>query len=110
MLVVTKEDMFAHKLMAMYERLGKTNRDIYDVYFFAKNNWQISETAVKKRIGMTLKELLMKLISNLEKLNDRNILDGLGELLNAKQKAWTKAKLKTEALLALKITLESLEV
>jgi len=36
MLVMVKEDMFANKLMAMYERIGKTSRDIYDVYFFAK--------------------------------------------------------------------------
>ena len=33
MLVMVKPDMFAHKLMAMYERIGKTSRDIYDVYF-----------------------------------------------------------------------------
>src|SRR3989338_6607673 len=31
MLVMVKEDMFAHKLMAMHERIGKTSRDIYDV-------------------------------------------------------------------------------
>jgi predicted nucleotidyltransferase component of viral defense system len=37
MLVMVREDMFAHKLMAMYERLGKTSRDVYDVYYFAKN-------------------------------------------------------------------------
>ena len=31
MKVMVKEDMFAHKLVAMYERLGKTNRDIFDM-------------------------------------------------------------------------------
>src|SRR3989304_4220099 len=36
MQVMVVEDMFAHKLMAMYERIGKTNRDIYDVGFFLK--------------------------------------------------------------------------
>jgi predicted nucleotidyltransferase component of viral defense system len=39
MLVMIKEDMFAHKLMAMYERIGKTSRDIFDVGYFAKSNW-----------------------------------------------------------------------
>ena len=29
MLVMVQEDMFAHKLMAMLERVGKTSRDIY---------------------------------------------------------------------------------
>ena len=36
MLVMVKEDMFAHKLMAMIERVGKTSRDIFDVQYFAK--------------------------------------------------------------------------
>jgi predicted nucleotidyltransferase component of viral defense system len=35
--VMCKEDMFAHKFVAMYERMGKTNRDIYDVHFFLEN-------------------------------------------------------------------------
>jgi len=107
MLVMTKKDMFAHKLMAMHERLGKTNRDIYDVYFFAKNNWEVSKEIVKGRLGMTFEELVRKLISGLEKFNDRNVLDGLGELLTGKQKAWVKASLKKETLLSLKIMLES---
>ncbi len=34
MQVMVVEDMFAHKLMAMYERIDKTSRDIYDVWFF----------------------------------------------------------------------------
>ena len=36
MLVMTREDMFAHKLMAMIERVGKTSRDIFDVQYFIK--------------------------------------------------------------------------
>src|SRR3989344_3181841 len=31
MKVMVKEDMFAHKLCAMYERIGKANRDIFDI-------------------------------------------------------------------------------
>lgn len=36
MLVMAKEDMFAHKLIATRERVGKTNRHVYDVWFFLK--------------------------------------------------------------------------
>jgi len=32
--------MFAHKLMAMHERIGKTSRDVYDVWFFLENHCQ----------------------------------------------------------------------
>lgn len=107
MLVMVQEDMFANKLMAMYERLGKTNRDIFDVYYFEKNNWPINKDIIERRAGMSYKELLQKLILNLEKLNNRNILDGLGELLTEKQKAWVKAKLKSETLFLLKVILAS---
>src|SRR3989338_4679251 len=36
MLVMARDDMFAHKLMAMHDRIGKTSRDIYDVWFFLR--------------------------------------------------------------------------
>ena len=107
MLVMVKEYMFAHKLMAMYERLGKTNRDIFDVYSFAEDNWSINKEIVEKRAGMPFKEFLKKLISALENLNDYNILDGLGELITEKQKTWVKTKLKTETLFLLKLALEN---
>jgi len=85
MLIMIKEDMFANKLMAMYERLGKTNRDIFDVYSFAKDNWPINKELVEKRAGMPFKKFLQKLISALEDFNDYNILDGLGELITEKK-------------------------
>src|SRR3989338_2314247 len=47
MLVMTQEDMFAHKLMAMSERIGKTSRDIYDVWFFLKKRFPINREIVE---------------------------------------------------------------
>jgi predicted nucleotidyltransferase component of viral defense system len=35
--------MFAHKLVAMYERIGKTSRDIYDVWFFLSERFPINK-------------------------------------------------------------------
>jgi predicted nucleotidyltransferase component of viral defense system len=107
MLVMTREDMFAHKLVAMYERLGKTNRDIYDVYFFLKNNWPINKDIVEKRSKMLFKIFLQKCIIGLEKMSDRNILSGIGELLDTKQKIWVKSKLKKETIFLLKLMSES---
>ena len=99
--------MFANKLMAMYERLGKTNRDIFDVYSFAKDNWPINKELVEKRAEMSFKEFLQKLIVALEGFNDHNILDGLGELITEKQKDWVRKKLKMETLFLLKLILEN---
>jgi len=107
MLVMVREDMFANKLMAMYERVGKTSRDVFDVYFFAKNNWSINKEIVEKRAGMLYKEAVEKCIGLLEKMNNRNILDGLGEFLTESQKDWARAKLREETIFLLKARLES---
>lgn len=103
MLVMTKEDMFAHKLMAMHERMGKSNRDIFDVWFFLKNNWSINKKIVEERSKLPFLELLNKCIAQLEKTTSRNILDGMGELLNEKQKNWAKANLLSDTIFLLKL-------
>lgn len=107
MLVMVKEDMFANKLMAMYERIGKTSRDVYDVYFFSKNNWPINKKLVEGRAKMSFEEVLIKCIELLEKIDSRHILDGLGEMLTESQKDWARAKLKTDTIFLLKALLES---
>jgi hypothetical protein len=106
MLVMVQEDMFAHKFCAMYERLGKTNRDIYDVYFFAKNNWPINKAIAEERMMMPYRDFLKKCVGLLEKMNNKNILSGMGELLTEKQKDWAKAKLKEDTIFLLKLMLE----
>ena len=107
MLVMMEEDMFANKLMAMYERIGKKSRDVFDVYFFFKKNWGINKTLVEERTGLSFKEVLKKCIDLLEKMDNKYILDGLGELLTDSQKDWARVKLRTETILLLKIRLES---
>ena len=107
MLVMKKEDMFAHKLMAMYERINRINRDIYDIWFFSKNNWKINRELVEKRSGMIFKEFLQKCISALEKKEDSKILSGIGELLDEKQKIWVKTNLKKDTIFLLKLMLDS---
>jgi len=106
MLVMVKEDMFAHKLMAMYERINKTSRDIFDVYFFYKNNWEINKKIVEARSNMSFKETLVECIKMLEKMDNKRIIDGLGELLTQPQKDWAREKLKSETIFLLKLNLE----
>lgn len=103
MLVMVEADMFAHKLMAMYERIGKTSRDIYDVYFFGKQNWEINKTIVEQRSGTSFKDTLDRCVELLENMDNKHILDGLGELLTDSQKDWARAKLKNETIFLLKL-------
>ena len=107
MLVMIREDMFAHKLMAMHERVGKTSRDIYDVWFFLKNNWPINKEIVEQRSEVSFKKLLQKSIEQLETMDQKHILDGLGDFLTEPQKDWARAKLRTETIFLLKARMES---
>jgi len=106
MQVMVKEDMVAHKLCAMYERIGKTNRDIFDVQFFLSHDWPVNKKIVEDRMGVSYADFLKKCIDVMEKFDDNNILSGMGELLTEKQKSWAKAKLKSEALFSLRLALE----
>ena len=106
MQVMVKEDMAAHKLCAMYERIGKTNRDIFDVQFFLLHDWPVNKKIVEERMGVSYADFLEKCIHVMEKFDDNNILSGMGELLTEKQKDWVRAKLKSEALFSLRLALE----
>ena len=106
MKIMVREDMFAHKLCALYERIGKTNRDIFDVWYFLQNEWPVNKKIVEERTKMSFKEFLQKCVDSLEKISDQNILSGMGELLDAKQKDWARAKLKSETIFLLKVRIE----
>lgn len=104
MLVMTKKDMFAHKLMAMYERFGKTNRDIYDVWYFLTSRTEINKKIVEERSNLSFKSFVKKCVKRLGTADKKNILQNMGELLTAKQKIWTKAHLVDETISLLNVT------
>lgn len=103
MQVMVPKDMVAHKLVAMHERIGKTNRDIFDVWFFLHNQWPVNTRIVELRTNMSYKDFLQTCVNDLEKMSNRSILSGIGELLDEKQKAWVKAKLLSETIFLLKL-------
>ncbi|ATU05584.1 hypothetical protein BKN14_04015 [Candidatus Gracilibacteria bacterium HOT-871] len=93
--VQDKSSIFANKLVALIER--NTNRDIYDVYFFFKNMFDVNEKLVFERTSMILKDLYKKIIDKLDKLGKNyKILDGLGEVLDEKKKLFVKNELIDE--------------
>ena len=103
MLVMKKEDMFANKLVAATERGKTANRDIFDIWFFLKNNWQINKEIVEKRTKMRFKNYLQKIIGFIGSMPEKNMLSGMGELLDQKTKSWVKENLKKDVLFLLKI-------
>ncbi len=107
MLAMKKEDMFAHKLVAMTERSKTANRDVFDVHFFLNHNWEINKEIVEKRTEMKFADYFKKCIKFVENIPDRGILSGIGELINEKQKAWVKSKLKQDTVFLLKLMLNN---
>lgn len=107
-LAMEKEDIFANKLVAFLGRKEIANRDIFDVWFFAKEGWPINYSLVEERTGISFEKYIEKCIKALEKMPEKYILSGIGELLNNKLKIWVKGNLKKEAIFQLKLLLESL--
>ncbi len=102
MLVGKKDYLFASKLAALTARSEIAMRDIYDIWYFSKNNWDISVEILKARTGKNIKEYLTDCIGTIEKVKDNEILQGLGELINEKEKIRVKNNLRKEAVFLLK--------
>ena len=102
MLVGKKDYLFASKLAALTLRSETATRDIYDIWYFAKSNWDINAEVIKARTDKTIKEHLTDCIPVIEEVKDNQILQGLGELLSEKEKAWVKNHLRKEAVFLLK--------
>ncbi|MEK9166718.1 MAG: nucleotidyl transferase AbiEii/AbiGii toxin family protein [Patescibacteria group bacterium] len=107
MKVMVKDDMVANKLLAMKNRMGRANRDIFDVYFFLKNDWPINKVLVEKRSGLAYIKFIEECIESLEKRGSNDILSRMGELLTQSQKEWVRSKLVPETIFLLKLTLDN---
>ncbi len=102
MLVGKKDYLFAGKLAALTSRSETAMRDIYDIWYFAKNNWDINLEVLKSLTGKKIKEQLDSCIAVIEQIKDNQILRGLGELINEKEKMWVKNHLRQEVIFLLK--------
>ncbi len=103
MLVTDKEDMLASKLTALITRKKFANRDVFDLWYFLKNNWELKEELVKKKSGLTISQALDKAIDRIKNIKKTEILNGLGELVDEKQKVWVKEKLTNELIFLLEL-------
>jgi len=101
-----KKTIFSNKLVALTER--NTNRDIYDVYFFFKNNFEINDDLIFERTKKSRKELFSEIIQKLEKLpKNYKILDWLWEVLkDEKHKNFVKTKLVAELIQTLRFKVD----
>jgi len=111
--VLKKEDIFAHKLVALTSRGSSNdnevlaNRDLYDIDFFFKKMWSFNEEIITQNTGKNINNYLEYAARFVRKnINESNILNRLGELVDDNKKNWIKKNLKEEVLKELAIQIE----
>lgn len=75
---------------------------------FLKENWSIDEKFLKEKTGLSLQEALEEAQKRIKNIKKTELLAGLGDLLDNKQKAFVKEKLVDELIFQLKLR-QSLE-
>ncbi|MBN1865299.1 MAG: nucleotidyl transferase AbiEii/AbiGii toxin family protein [Victivallales bacterium] len=96
--VMRVEDMFAHKFAALLDRNMLATRDVFDCWFFMSKRLMPNMEIIKLRTGCSFNEYLDKCCEKARSISDRQILYGIGELLDSDLKKWVKANLIKEFL------------
>lgn len=99
--VMILEDMFAHKLCAMGERLSP--RDVFDCWFFLQQHTAINPEIVRIRTGMEVDEYSKQCAEQVQNASPKLLMQGLGEVLDTKMKTFVKTKLIQETATALEL-------
>lgn len=103
MFVMKKEDAVAGKLAALLTRKRFAARDVFDMWFFLNAGWPINDEFLKEKTGMNLTVALDLAIKKIGLVKTKELLNGLGDLLDEKQRTWVRANLQTEVLFLLKL-------
>src|SRR3989338_11259873 len=77
MLVMTKQDMAAGKWAALLTRRRFASRDVFDLWFFLKQNWPIDEDSLEKKSEMNLSQAIVKAQERVKKIKKTELLSGL---------------------------------
>ncbi len=95
--------LLTNKIIALSDRKLSVARDIFDVYYFLKLGFPLNEKLIKERTGKNLRDYLEFLIPFIQNVyTPKNILHGLGEVLDLKQKEWAKRELIQETIREIK--------
>jgi len=103
MMIMTKEAMVACKMAAMVGRKHEANRDVFDMWYFLKNNFEIDEKVFEEKSELTIGEGWKLMKERVERLKANEVLFGLGDLLDASKKDLVKIKMKEELMLEIKM-------
>lgn len=105
-LVMKKENMAAGKLSALLTRKKFAARDLFDLWYILNQDWMIDEHSLKNHTHLSLKDALNKSLNKIKAVHKKQLLQGVGELIDEKQKNWVKDKLKDELIFLIKLRLK----
>jgi len=101
--IADEQSIFTNKLVALTDRRQAVARDLFDVYYFLIAGLPLNEKLIKERTGKSAKEYLASLPAFIRKhYSEKNVLAGLGQVLDEKQKSWAKKELAKETIKKLK--------
>ena len=75
-----------------------TNRDVFDCWFFLQRKTPVNPEIVVTRMQASFNDYLQQCIDTLEKMSDKGLLNGLGELTTPEIKSFVRTKLRTETI------------
>jgi len=97
--IVDIPTMVTHKAITITERRMPVARDLFDIYYFLKKGYFIDSKLLKERINKSPEEYFNSLIKFIKKnYNSKNVLQGVGELVDEKQKDWLRKNLVLESI------------
>ena len=92
--ILSRENMLAHKLCAIISRKTIQNRDIYDADFMLKKNWEPNIEIIKLRTNLGMADYCSVLLETVNNTAiQKNIMLGLGEVLDKKERDWARKNL-----------------
>jgi hypothetical protein len=102
LLIADEATIMTNKLVALTDRPTPVARDLYDTWFFLSRGFEVKEALILERTGKSKKAYIKNLTRFIKKtFTQRNVLQGLGMVLDDQQKAWVKNHLLAETLQAL---------
>lgn len=108
-LVIKESDMMAGKLAALLTRRIFAMRDVFDIWFFLKQKWTVNESVLHDQTNMSLLEGIDQAITMISGVTPNKRLQGLGELLDPKQKSWARDHLIEDTIFSLRLYRESIK-
>ncbi|MBN3039570.1 MAG: nucleotidyl transferase AbiEii/AbiGii toxin family protein [Candidatus Omnitrophica bacterium] len=99
MRIADESTLITNKIIALTNRRGAVARDLYDTWFFLKKGYSLNDALIMERTSQDKNTYLKSVIMFIKKhFTSRNVLQGLGESLDEKQKVWVKAHLINETM------------